>query len=187
MLSEENKKTLLEIARKTIETFIETGKTLPLNNADYSPSLQAHNGAFVSLHKKGQLRGCIGRFMPEKPLYEVVRNMSIAASTRDHRFKPVKAGELDEIELEISVLTPPQRIYDPSEIQLGKHGIYIKKNSNSGTLLPQVVIETGWNLEEFLGHCSRDKAHIGWDGWRDAELYTYEALVFKEKDFTGAE
>ena len=73
-------------------------------------------------------------------------------------------------------------ITDPSAIKLGKHGIYITKGSNSGTFLPQVAAQTGWNLEEFLGHCARDKAQIGWDGWKDAELYVYEALVFKEKD-----
>jgi len=182
MLSEEDKMILLEIARTTLDSYIRSGTVRGLEDHEYSPSLQTHTGAFVSLHKNGKLRGCIGRFQPEKPLYEVVRDMAISASTKDFRFKPVEAGELDEIELEISVLTPLELINDPSEINLGQHGIYIKKGSNSGTFLPQVATQTGWNLEEFLGHCAKDKAQIGWYGWKDAELYVYEALVFKEED-----
>ena len=91
---------------------------------------------------------------------------------------PVK--ELEEIHIEISVLSPMTRIHDIEEIELGKHGIYIKKGLASGTFLPQVAEQTGWTKEEFLGHCSKDKARIGWDGWEDAELYTYEAFVFEE-------
>ncbi|MCK4746131.1 MAG: AMMECR1 domain-containing protein, partial [Bacteroidales bacterium] len=78
--------------------------------------------------------------------------------------------------------TPLKMINDPSEIQLGQHGIYIKKGSQSGTFLPQVATQTGWNLEEFLGHCAKDKAQIGWYGWKDAELFIYEALIFSEDD-----
>ncbi|KPL12765.1 MAG: hypothetical protein AMS26_16430, partial [Bacteroides sp. SM23_62] len=109
---------------------------------------------------------------------------TISASTKDYRFKPVTPAELDEIELEISVLTPLIRIQDPSEIMLGLHGIYIKKGAKSGTFLPQVATQTGWTLEEFLGHCARDKVHIGWYGWKDAEIYTYEALIFSEHEFS---
>ena len=85
-----------------------------------------------------------------------------------------------DIKIEISVLTPLKRINSPDEIILGKHGIYMKKGYNSGTFLPQVANSTGWTKEEFLGHCSRDKAGMGWDGWKTAELYTYEAIVFGE-------
>jgi len=182
VLSDQDKLVLMEIARSTMDSYVRSGKAGEVNRQNYSPSLQTHTGAFVSLHKNGKLRGCIGRFQPEKPLYEVVRDMAISASTQDYRFKPVEPKELDEIELEISVLTPLELISDPSVIELGKHGIYIKKGSNSGTFLPQVATQTGWDLEEFLGHCARDKAHIGWYGWKDAELYVYEALVFKEED-----
>jgi MEMO1 family protein len=83
--------------------------------------------------------------------------------------------------VEISVLTPMKKIHSIDEIEMGKDGIYIKKGSKSGTFLPQVAKETGWSKEEFLGHCAEDKAGIGWDGWKDAELYTYEAVVFGEK------
>ena len=106
--------------------------------------------------------------------------MAIAASTRDHRFPKVKEEEFDDIELEISVLTPMKKIESIDEIELGRHGIYIKKGTSSGTFLPQVATETGWTLEEFLGHCAKDKARIGWDGWKTADIYIYEALVFHE-------
>jgi hypothetical protein len=107
--------------------------------------------------------------------------MAIAAATHDNRFEPVSADEIDQIDIEISILTPLKKISSIDQIQLGKHGIYIKKGLNSGTFLPQVASETKWTKEDFLGHCSRDKAGIGWDGWKNAELYTYEAIVFNEK------
>ncbi len=182
-LSTEDKKVLLKIARTTMDSYIRDAAIHKVDHNNYSRALQTHAGAFVTLHKEGKLRGCIGRFQPDKPLCEVVRDMAISASTKDYRFSPVKASELDEIDLEISVLTPLKPISDPEEIKLGQHGIYIKKGSSSGTFLPQVATETGWNLEEFLGHCARDKAHIGWEGWKEADLFTYEALIFTEEEF----
>jgi hypothetical protein len=107
--------------------------------------------------------------------------MAVASATQDSRFNPVVPGELRDIEIEISVLTPMRKIASIEEFQLGKHGIYIRKGMRSGTFLPQVATETGWTREEFLGHCAQDKAGIGWDGWKDADLYVYEALVFGEK------
>ena len=106
--------------------------------------------------------------------------MAIAAATQDYRFDPVLSGEVDDIEIEISVLTPLKRIKSADEFVLGKQGIYIKKGNQTGTFLPQVADTTGWNKVEFLSHCAQDKAGIGWNGWKSAELYTYEALVFKE-------
>ena len=106
--------------------------------------------------------------------------MAVAAATQDYRFPKVDESELDEIHIEISVLTPMKKIDDINEIELGKHGIYIKKGMLSGTFLPQVATQTGWDLEQFLGHCSQDKAHLGWDGWKDAEVFIYEAIVFEE-------
>ena len=111
--------------------------------------------------------------------------MAIASATQDYRFSPVTPEEIPGLEIEISVLTPLRRIHSIDEIQLGKHGIYIKKGYNSGTFLPQVASETGWTKEEFLGHCAQDKAGLGWNGWKDAELYVYEAIVFGEKELGG--
>ena len=181
-LTKKDKKTLLDIARNTIEEYV-TQKNIPaINTKDFSQNILINTGAFVTLHKNGKLRGCIGRFEPDIELYKVVQNMSVSAATRDYRFGPVKPDELKKIDIEISVLTPLKKINSIDEIELGKHGIYIKKDYKSGTFLPQVATQTGWTLEEFLGHCSDDKAGIGWNGWKDAELYIYEALIFSEHE-----
>ncbi len=181
-LTEKDKKILLDIARSTVEDYVNKKSIPKINPKGFSENLLTNTGAFVTLHKYGKLRGCIGRFEPDKELYKVVQDMAISAATRDYRFSPVKPDELDDIDIEISVLTPLKMINSTDEIVLGKHGIYIKKGYSSGTFLPQVANQTGWGLEEFLGHCSRDKAGIGWDGWKDADLYTYEALIFSEKE-----
>ncbi|MCD4681818.1 MAG: AmmeMemoRadiSam system protein B [Bacteroidales bacterium] len=182
-LTEKDKKDLLDIARTTVTEHITNNKIPELNTDIYSETLKTHCGAFVTLNKFHRLRGCIGRFDAEQPLYEVVQQMAIASSTQDTRFTPVMKYELQDLEVEISVLTPMKKINSIEEIELGKHGIYIKKGYRTGTFLPQVATETGWNLDEFLGHCARDKAGIGWDGWKDADIYIYEAIVFSESDF----
>jgi hypothetical protein len=182
-LTEEDKKHLLHVARETIDEYIVTGLTPKIDTTGFSSTILTPAGAFVSLHKEGALRGCIGSFTPDKPLYLVVQDMAISAATKDYRFSRVKESELKKIDIEISVLTPMKKIDSIDEIVLGKHGIYIKKGTDRGTFLPQVATSTGWNLEEFLGHCARDKARIGWDGWKTAELFTYEALVFDEGEF----
>jgi AmmeMemoRadiSam system protein A len=106
--------------------------------------------------------------------------MAIAAATNDKRFKPVTMDELDELSIEISVLTPLKKIHTKEEIEIGRHGIYIKQGLYHGTLLPQVATENNWSVDEFLGYCAKNKARIGWDGWKTAELFTYEAIIFSE-------
>ena len=137
-------------------------------------------GAFVTLKKEGKLRGCIGCFSPKEPLFKVVEKMTIAAATQDSRFPEVGMDELSKIIIEISVLSPLKQIISIDEIELGKHGICIVKGRSSGTYLPQVANETGWNKEEFVEHCSHDKAGIGWTGWKDASMFTYEAFILNE-------
>jgi len=181
-LDEKEKTTLLGLARNTIEEYIRKGKVPDIDEKQITGKLREPYGAFVTLKKDGQLRGCIGRFEATGALYEVVQQLAISSSTQDSRFPPVASEEIDELEIEISVLTPLQRIYSLDDFQLGKHGIYIKKGFSSGTFLPQVAHETGWTTEEFLGHCARDKARIGWDGWKTAELYIYEAYIFGEEE-----
>ena len=140
--------------------------------------LNSKCGAFVSLHKHGRLRGCIGHFGEDYPLHEIVAEMARAAAFEDPRFMPVTRDELNDLDIEISVLTPMRRIQSLDEFELHRHGIYIRKGYRSGTFLPQVADEVNWTKEEFVSHCAQDKAGIGWDGWRDAELYVYEAIVF---------
>ena len=184
-LSDKEKKTLKDIAYNSIKDSLD-GKPIikfslrecgVANNVQKS-KFKAKCGAFVSLHKQGRLRGCIGHFGEDVPLYEIVAEMARAAAFEDPRFQPVTHDELDDLDIEISVLTPMRRIQSLDEFQLHKHGIYIKKGYRSGTFLPQVADEVNWTKEEFVGHCSQDKAGLGWDGWKDAELYVYEAIVF---------
>jgi AmmeMemoRadiSam system protein A len=181
LITTQDKMKLLDLARKTIVEYIRHGKVIKPDPASFNGVLSSSVGAFVSLHTvKGELRGCIGRFLPEEPLYKIVMDLAIASSTHDHRFRPIKKAELNNILIEISLLSPLIKITDISEIQLGKHGIYMKKDGKTGTFLPQVALENGWDIETFLGHCARDKAGIGWFGWRDAELFIYQAEVFDE-------
>ena len=179
-LSEKDKQDLLNIARFTIEEYLNKGSIPQLEPEQFSDKLKQHSGVFVTLNKKHQLRGCIGRFFSDEPLYKAVQEMAIAAATQDYRFQTVKPDELRMIKIEISVLTPLQKINSIDEIELGRDGIYIKKGKQSGTFLPQVATETGWTKEEFLGHCANDKAGIGWNGWNEAEIFTYRAIVFSE-------
>ena len=179
VLSDNDKKKLKEIALNSIKDSLD-GKSVSVRVSpmqDY-PMLSKKCGAFVSLHKHGHLRGCIGHFGEDTPLYEIVAEMARAAAFEDPRFMPVSREELDAIDIEISVLTPMRRIQSLDEFELHRHGIYIRKGYRSGTFLPQVADEVSWTKEEFVGHCSQDKAGLGWNGWKDAELYVYEAIVF---------
>jgi len=177
-LSEEEQKELLEKARKSIVKFLETGKRTKPEPPVLGGILNEQAGVFVSVYVKGELRGCIGNFAKDETLNDLVQRMAVSAAC-DYRFDNLQPDELEDLELEISVLSPLKKIESADEIEMGRHGIYIKKGMNSGTFLPQVAKKTNWNLEEFLGHCSRDKAGLGWDGWKTAEIYTYEAFIFR--------
>jgi AmmeMemoRadiSam system protein B/AmmeMemoRadiSam system protein A len=181
-LTAEDKQKLLEISRNTLNEYITTGKIPVIQEDGLNDKMMTCCGAFVSLHINGKLRGCIGNFSQDIPLYKVVQEMTISSATRDYRFKPVEETDLKKIDIEISVLTPLKKINSIDEIILGRHGIYIRKGERTGTFLPQVAKQTGWALEDFLGHCARDKAGIGWEGWKNADLFTYEAIIFGELD-----
>lgn len=171
---------LLKIARESLQYYLKTGSHIEYDESVLPDNLNLLHGVFVSLYKGNALRGCIGRLKPDLPLYKLVQRMTISAATGDNRFSSVKYGELGQIRIEISVLSELTKVSDPKQIELGKHGILIRKDSFAGTFLPQVAIHTGWDLEEFLGHCSRDKAGIGWEGWKDAEIFIYTADVIRE-------
>lgn len=178
-LSEQEKETLLKIARQTLNDFIRNGNVPSIDNFTITDNVKKNIGAFVTLKIDNNLRGCIGRFMPNIPLWKVVQQMTIAASTQDSRFKPVTKNELDKINIEISVLTPLQKIKSPDEIKIGRDGIYIRKGAMSGTLLPQVATENNWSRLEFLEYCSRYKAGLGKDGWKNADIFIYQAIIFE--------
>jgi len=182
MLNKEQKKKLLEIARKAIETYLKTGKTIEVKETD--PVLLKELGAFVTLKEKGRLRGCIGNIIGQKPLYLTVRDMAIEAAVSDPRFTRLETQELKNIEIEVSVLSPLEKIDSVDKIKLGKHGVLIRKGFASGVFLPQVAQETGWSKDEFLSNLCSHKAGLKPDAWKDkaSEIYIFTAEVFSEKE-----
>ena len=178
----EEKNQLFEIAKNAIKSRLNLSKKIDFSEMALSEQLKTPMGAFVTLKINGLLRGCIGRFISEEPLFKVVEESAISSAFEDHRFSPLTIEEFSKTEMEITVLGPLKPIHNKSEIVLGKHGIYIKKGIWSGTMLPQVAIENRWTVDEFLGYTSRDKAGIGWDGWKDAELFIYEGVVLEDNN-----
>ncbi len=176
-LTDKDKKVLHHIARTVIEKACRREK-IPEFEVD-STKLKEPRGAFVTLHKNGQLRGCIGQVRAIQPLYKTVAEMAYAAAFEDPRFPPLRADELPFIDIEISVLTPFKKISDVKEIEIGKHGLMIRKNGYSGLLLPQVPVEWKWDLQEFLEHTCL-KAGLPKDAWKDkdTEIYVFSAEVF---------
>ena len=149
-----------------------------------SAELRWKRGVFVTLNKDDKLRGCIGCFTSKEPLHKVVSEYAVISATRDRRFRPVRASELKDIKIEISVLSPMRRVKDPlKEVVIGKHGIYIKKGWQNGTYLPQVAVEHNMSVEEFLSSCCAGKAGLPPDAWKnpDTEVYVYTAQVFHEE------
>jgi len=177
-LTPEERKELLGLARKTLETYFDKGE-LPAYSTTNSRLLQPR-GAFVTLKEKGQLRGCIGFIESIFPLYQTVIQATVYAATEDPRFVPLKKNEADRVEIEISVLTPLEPVNNVSEIQVGRHGLLIKQSGRSGLLLPQVATEQGWDRKTFLKEVCF-KAGLPENAWRKSgSLYKFEAIVFKE-------
>ncbi|OHB61212.1 MAG: hypothetical protein A2167_05240 [Planctomycetes bacterium RBG_13_46_10] len=179
-MDETQKRILLKTARDTVEAVI-TRRPIPEPRSD-DPELNAHCGCFVTLKNKGRLRGCIGQFISEGPLIELVSQMARASATGDPRFfsDTIRPNELKNLDVEISVLSPLRLTNDPLSLQLGVDGIYIKRGRASGCFLPQVATETGWSKEEFLSYCCAHKAGLPADAWRDpdTEVYLFTADVF---------
>ncbi len=171
---------LLSMARENIRSLLENKKRTTVDEAKLPDIFKRPFGAFVTLKINGSLRGCIGRFISSDPLWEVVLESSQSSGFEDPRFDPLTLEELPKTDIEITVLGPMKKIKDIHEIILGRHGIYIRKGMQAGTMLPQVPIENHWSLEEFLGYTSREKAGLKWDGWKDADIYIYEGIVLEE-------
>jgi len=179
-MNDVQKQTLLKLARDTVEAVIIGGK-IPQPQPD-DAELNAPCGCFVTLKNGEKLRGCIGQFTSDKPLIELVVEMAKASSMGDPRFfgDPITADELEQLDIEISVLSPLQRTEEPLSLRLGIDGIYIKKGFASGCFLPQVATETGWNKEQFLSYCCAHKAGLAPDSWKDpdTEVYLFTADIF---------
>ena len=182
MLNSQQRKKLLKIARSSINAYLQSGKKVELTETDQV--LTQEMGAFVTLNKHGDLRGCIGSLTASKPLYLTVRDMAVEAAVGDPRFSPLTLTELKDIEIEISVLSPLKMVDSAERIELGKHGVLVRKGYQSGVFLPQVATETGWNKEEFLNNLCAHKAGLPQDAWKDesTELYIFNAEVFSEKE-----
>lgn len=179
-MNEAQKRQLLEIARDTILAVIMRTPVGRPRSED--PVLTACCGCFVTLKNRSRLRGCIGQFVSDRPLVELITEMAKASATGDPRFmtNPITAGEVNKLDVEISVLSPLQRIENPLSLELGTHGIYIKRGYACGCFLPQVADETGWSKEEFLSQCCSHKAGLAPDAWKDpkTEVYLFTAEVF---------
>ncbi len=173
-------KLVLSIARDAVRAAVQ-GKPCLVPPTD-DPELTAASGCFVTLKNHGRLRGCIGRFTSDRPLIEGVVEMARASAGSDPRFvsDPITAGELGDLDVEISVLSPLKKTDDPLSLRLGVDGIYIKRGYASGCFLPQVATETGWTKEQFLSYCCSHKAGLPADAWEDpeTEVYLFTAEVF---------
>jgi AmmeMemoRadiSam system protein B/AmmeMemoRadiSam system protein A len=175
-LTKEEKKELLQLARSTIELFVLENR-IPEYNTENTKLIEK-KGAFVTLKKNGRLRGCIGFIEPRFPLYQSIMQTAIYATCRDTRFPPVRKDELEELEVEISVLSPLQKISDPKLVKVGKHGLVIAKNGKKGLLLPQVPVENHWNQQTFLEQTCI-KAGLQKDAWKTgADIFVFEAVIF---------
>ena len=181
MLSANETKTLLTIARETITNLVLKQKYTPEPREE--KALNERSGCFVTIKQAGELRGCIGSFQTERPLFREVAAMAAASASKDPRFHPMEAEELNDFSIEISVLTPLQKIEDIAEIEVGRHGLYLEKNFSRGVLLPQVATDHNWDRITFLQQTCL-KAGLPKNAWQadDMEIYIFSAQIIKEQN-----
>ncbi len=179
-LNSGDKRTLLAYARKTIAQYF-ASQTVPLPRYS-NPFLKVKRGAFVTLRENGELRGCIGHMAEDRPLSTVVGAMALQAAFNDPRFAPLSEGELRQVDIEISVLTPITKVGSAGDIVLGRDGVVIRKGDKQAVFLPQVATEMGWSKEVFLDQLCH-KAGLNSGDWKKAELYTFQADVFSESEY----
>ncbi|HTY62455.1 MAG TPA: AmmeMemoRadiSam system protein A [Acidobacteriota bacterium] len=171
---------LLKLARTTLEIYLKNGK-IPAYQTS-SEELLEQKGAFVSLHHRGELRGCIGQLIADRELYKIVQHCVLSAALEDTRFISVTPDEVNGLSIEISVLTPFRRIQDANEIEVGRHGLYMVRGGYRGLLLPQVATQYHWDRIQFLEHTCI-KSGLPENSWRDPQtvIYTFEAEVFSDE------
>ncbi len=180
-LNAEERKILLQLARDTITTYLRERRIPHFETRD--PKLLRPGGAFVTLRRHGDLRGCIGYLWAEDPIYETVQRMAVAAATQDPRFRSLRPEEVKDLTIEISLLSQMEKTNNPESVEVGRHGLLIRRGYYQGLLLPQVAPEQGWNRQEFLeGVCY--KAGLPSNAWCDpeTELCTFTAEVFSEEE-----
>jgi AmmeMemoRadiSam system protein A len=178
LLTEEDKKILLRLARQALEEGV-CGAGEPKELPDPTPPLMEHRGAFITLRRHGELRGCIGHVQTSAPLYKTVQECAVAAALADPRFPPVTPDEMPSLHLEISVLSTPMEIA-PDEVVIGEHGLIITQGWRRGLLLPQVPVTWDWDRERFLEETCL-KAGLATDAWKKgARIEAFTAEVFEE-------
>jgi len=177
-LSPDEQKYLKELVRLAIAAHL-TGRGPATPPEPPTDLLKAELGAFVTLKRGGNLRGCIGNLVGSGPLYRTVWNMAQAAAFQDPRFNPLTVAEMEDLEIEISIMGPLAPCPDPQKVEIGRHGLIVRRGGNQGLLLPQVPVEWGWDKEQFLAQTCR-KAGLPAAAWREpgTELYWFEAFVF---------
>ena len=168
----------MELARAVLETYVKTGSLPDFRTED--PALLERAGCFVTLRKKGELRGCVGTMTSERPLADQVIRMTAAAASNDFRFSPVRADELGEIQMEISILSPLEPIRSWEEIEAGRHGIYVEGGNRAGVFLPEVAEEMHWTAEEFVRTCRVQKAGIPESAGSAVKLYRFTTEKIQE-------
>ena len=178
VLSLNSQKTLLQLARQAIQSRL--GGPSVNREEKLPPDFELPRGCFVTLKKHGRLRGCVGNFNAEQPLFDNVRRMALAAAFEDSRFPEVLPGEMGDITIEISVIGEFQKIRDPGELEIGRHGVYVLYQNRKGTYLPEVALEQKWSAEEMIAHCAREKAGLLPHEIPLAEIYLYEVEKFTE-------
>lgn len=181
-LNDDNKRILLSLARTTIARLLRGEGRAP--EKGHEGLLNSDRGCFVTIHQHGQLRGCIGNFQPRQPLFKSVAEMAVAAASKDPRFPPLQSADLASISLEISVLSPLEKIASVEEIEVGRDGIYLERGYHRGVLLPQVATEYGWDRNTFLAQTCH-KAGLPTDAWKSPEttIYRFSAEIFNEEEF----
>lgn len=181
ILEREQKLILLRLARQAIDRWV--GEGIRQIEQTGHPALLELAGAFVTLHRLGELRGCIGRIRADLPLERVVQEVAMSAATGDPRFSPVKHAEVAEIDLEISVISPFEEIQNITEIEIGRHGLMVSETYATGLLLPQIALAYGWDVQTFLEHTCM-KAGLPKDHWQNGKpkIEKFSAEIFSEKE-----
>lgn len=185
-LSKDNGSVLIELARRSVESVFD-GNTISVSDS-IKEQFSENNGVFVTIHKFGKLRGCIGYPKSSIPIHETILSAAKSAAFQDPRFRPLNEDELSKVDFEVSILSSPEEIDVKSEtdiksnIKIGKHGLIVKCDDFSSLVLPHVPVEYGWNSKEFLRH-ALNKAGLNEDAWKEPEstIYTFKAKIFKEE------
>ncbi|MCE5326809.1 MAG: AmmeMemoRadiSam system protein A [Planctomycetaceae bacterium] len=181
-IEEHERKALLALARRAVEAAVRGNG--PIKPSTDEGILAQTRGCFVTLKNGPHLRGCIGTFQPRAPLGRMICEMALAAATQDPRFydDPITPSELDQLSVEVSVLSPLELTDDPAALTVGVHGIYIIRGGYAGCFLPEVATDMGWSAREFLDNCCMHKAGLPAGAWRDGgtQVYLFTSEKFQE-------